>query len=154
MKKAQAAMEFLMTYGWAILIIFVVIGLLFTLRVFDLPVPSTCNIPNPYICRDMKVDSSTDIFTIKIEAVNIDTSRNENRIKEITINGVKCTVFTNGNLKTASEAPVTASCDFSDSRWRLDFNKGSRFEGSILLEYIKFGGSARTVTGTFSGKTE
>ena len=73
MKKAQAAMEFLMTYGWAVLAIAVVVGLLFTLGIFDLPVPSTCDIPNPYICRDMKIDSLTDDFTIKLEAVNIDS---------------------------------------------------------------------------------
>jgi len=33
--KAQSAMEYLMTYGWAILIIAVVLGALFSLGVFS-----------------------------------------------------------------------------------------------------------------------
>ncbi len=35
MRKAQSAMEYLMTYGWAILIIAVVLGALFSLGVFN-----------------------------------------------------------------------------------------------------------------------
>jgi hypothetical protein len=35
LKKAQSAMEYLMTYGWAILIIAVVLGALFSLGVFN-----------------------------------------------------------------------------------------------------------------------
>ncbi len=151
MKKAQAAMEFLMTYGWAIMVIFIVVGLLFALGIFDLPVPSTCSIPNPYICRDMKVDSSTDVFTIKLEAVNIDNSRDENRINSLTINGVSCSSFTNQVVKTASEAPVVSTCNFAG---RLDFKQGTKFDGTISLKYVKFGGSVREVTGTFSGKAE
>ncbi|MGC8687771.1 MAG: hypothetical protein ACP5RM_03710, partial [Candidatus Micrarchaeia archaeon] len=33
--KAQSAMEYLMTYGWAILVIAVVLGALFTLGIFN-----------------------------------------------------------------------------------------------------------------------
>ena len=36
MRKAQAAMEYLMTYGWAILIIIVVIAALYAMGVFKL----------------------------------------------------------------------------------------------------------------------
>jgi len=143
-------MEFLMTYGWAVLAIAVVVGLLFTLGIFDLPVPSTCDIPNPYICRDMKIDSLTDDFTIKLEAVNIDSQNENNRINSLIINGKPCT-FADNIVKTASESPVTKFCDFSGIN---DFSKGSRFEGTISLSYIKYGGSVRQVTGTFSGKTE
>jgi len=55
--KAQSAMEYLMTYGWAILIIAVVLGALFSLGVFSgssllahivhsksrLPLPESCS---------------------------------------------------------------------------------------------------------------
>jgi hypothetical protein len=37
MRKGQAAMEFLMTYGWAILIVIAVIAALFAMGVFKLP---------------------------------------------------------------------------------------------------------------------
>lgn len=35
MKKAQAGMDFLMTYGWALLIVVIVVGALFGLGIFD-----------------------------------------------------------------------------------------------------------------------
>ena len=35
LKKSQSAMEYLMTYGWAILVIAVVLGALFELGVFS-----------------------------------------------------------------------------------------------------------------------
>ena len=155
MKKSQAAMEFLMTYGWAVMIIFIVVGSLFYLGVFDFPVPTACDIPNPYTCRDLKVDSTTDVFTIKIEAMNIDPASTENKIKSVTINGVTCVTPSSGaDLKTASEVPVVSTCDFTDQRWKLDFSKKSRYEGTIVLGYKKLGGSAREVTGSFSGKVE
>ncbi len=154
MKKSQAAMEFLMTYGWAIMIIFIVVGSLFYLGIFDFQIPTTCDIPNPYTCRDLKMDSTTDVFTIKLEAVNIDSSSIENKIKSITVNGIACVVPIPSDLKTASESPVTSTCDFKDPRWIFDFSKDSKFEGTIVLGYQKLGGSAREVTGSFSGKVE
>ncbi|MBD3156030.1 MAG: hypothetical protein GF368_05255 [Candidatus Aenigmarchaeota archaeon] len=42
-KKGQAAMEYLMTYGWAILIIIVVIGALFAMGVFNTSSSVACS---------------------------------------------------------------------------------------------------------------
>ena len=60
-KKAQAAMEFLMTYGWAILVVLVVIG---ALAYFGVLSPSTllpekCTFPVSVNCLDHQVTSST-----------------------------------------------------------------------------------------------
>ena len=152
MKKSQAAMEFLMTYGWAVMIIFIVVGSLYYLGIFDFPVPTTCDIPNPYICRDLKIDSaSSNKFTVRIEAANIDPASAENKVKSLTINGITCTP-TSTDLKTASEAPVNIECNNYASPSSL--SKGSRYEGTIVLGYQKLGGSAREVTGSFSGKVE
>ena len=47
-KKSQSAMEYLMTYGWAILVISVVLGALFSLGVFSgSNFEGTACIPNP-----------------------------------------------------------------------------------------------------------
>jgi len=40
MKKAQAAMEYLMTYGWAILIVIVVVAALYAMGVFRIGAPA------------------------------------------------------------------------------------------------------------------
>lgn len=43
MKKAQAAMEYLMTYGWAILIIIVVVAALYAMGVFKVGTTVSCS---------------------------------------------------------------------------------------------------------------
>ena len=50
--KAQSAMEFLMTYGWAILIMLVVVGVLFMLGVFNPQTasPNSCVLPAGFSC--------------------------------------------------------------------------------------------------------
>ncbi|MGC8586814.1 MAG: hypothetical protein ACP5K9_00800 [Candidatus Micrarchaeia archaeon] len=52
--KAQSAMEYLMTYGWAILIIAVVLGALFSLGVFSTAslVGTTCVASSGYLCSN------------------------------------------------------------------------------------------------------
>lgn len=51
-RKAQSAMEFLMTYGWAILIMLVVVGVLFMLGVFNPQTasPNSCILPAGFSC--------------------------------------------------------------------------------------------------------
>ena len=52
--KAQSAMEYLMTYGWAILIIAVVLGALFSLGVFGANTATTACIAGPgYLCTGL-----------------------------------------------------------------------------------------------------
>jgi len=52
-RKAQSAMEYLMTYGWAILIIAVVLGALFSLGVFSGSnlLGSACVAGSGYLCQ-------------------------------------------------------------------------------------------------------
>ncbi|MCL5238856.1 MAG: hypothetical protein M1286_00050 [Candidatus Marsarchaeota archaeon] len=58
--KAQSAMEYLMTYGWAILIIAVVLGALFSLGVFSSgTLLGTSCIPAPgYLCSSPSIGTS------------------------------------------------------------------------------------------------
>ncbi|MFW6014323.1 MAG: hypothetical protein ACOCZ6_03900 [Nanoarchaeota archaeon] len=57
-KRGQAAMEFLMTYGWAILVVLAAVGILAYLGVFDMEdrVPSRCEL-NP---TGQGIDCTTD----------------------------------------------------------------------------------------------
>lgn len=54
MKRGQAALEFLMTYGWVILIVIIVIGALAAFGVFDVArlVPDKCVLPTQLSCQD------------------------------------------------------------------------------------------------------
>jgi len=60
-KKAQAAMEFLMTYGWAILVVLVVIGALAYFGVLNPQnlLPEKCTLPMGLYCRDHIINGGT-----------------------------------------------------------------------------------------------
>jgi hypothetical protein len=60
MKRGQAAMEFLMTYGWAILIMLVVIAVLFYLGIFspNTNVPKSCTLPAGLSCYEYIISES------------------------------------------------------------------------------------------------
>ena len=63
--KAQSAMEYLMTYGWAILIIAVVLGALFSLGVFSSSsfLGTTCIASSGYECTGPLLHSGDFTFT-------------------------------------------------------------------------------------------
>jgi len=56
-KRAQAAMEFLMTYGWAILVVLIVVGALAYFGVLNPQnlIPEKCVFPTMLTCQDYQV---------------------------------------------------------------------------------------------------
>jgi len=68
MKKLQAAMEYLMTYGWAILIIALALGVLYSLGVLNPGrlKPVMCMLPAPFSCQIQTLSSSTGKLTISL----------------------------------------------------------------------------------------
>lgn len=59
-RKAQSAMEYLMTYGWALLIITIAMGVLFYLDFFNgvATVQSTCISSTGYLCTGLTINST------------------------------------------------------------------------------------------------
>ena len=92
-RKAQAAMEFLMTYGWAILIVLIVLAALFFLGVFDPQTPNSCIIPAPFNCKDIVFREEG--FEIILGAINIgggtisDVKVNNQVCSKISVNGIQ-----------------------------------------------------------------
>ncbi|MDP3916661.1 MAG: hypothetical protein Q8Q42_00035 [Nanoarchaeota archaeon] len=68
-KRGQAAMEFLMTYGWALLVVLVAIGALAFFGVLSPAkfLPSVCTISPGLHCNDFKVDGGADTITINVQ---------------------------------------------------------------------------------------
>lgn len=70
-KKAQAAMEFLMTYGWAILVVLAAIAALAYFGVLspDRFLPEQCTLPSGVACLDFTVGGTpaSPIFTLRIQ---------------------------------------------------------------------------------------
>ena len=68
--KAQAALEFLTTYGWAFLVILVMIG---TLAYFGIlnpskVLPSRCNFGAEFQCLDYAISESTNTFRLRLKS--------------------------------------------------------------------------------------
>src|SRR6185436_6826697 len=61
MRKGQAAMEFLMTYGWAILVVLAAIGALAYFGVLspDRLLPDKCTATPPFTCTQNKVTAAS-----------------------------------------------------------------------------------------------
>lgn len=59
-RKAQAAIDFVMTYGWAIMMVMVAIGALAYFGVLspDKFVPKQCNLPSGLACLDFEAQSA------------------------------------------------------------------------------------------------
>jgi hypothetical protein len=75
--KAQAAMEFLMTYGWAILIVIAVVIALYSMGVFKIPTGgggkcSPCFPPGSAVAY---VDHNADRLVLKVGPNEISTTR-------------------------------------------------------------------------------
>ena len=71
--RGQAAMEFLMTYGWAILVVLVVIGALAYFGVLspDTLLPEKCSLPLQLSCKDFSVvDTSAGPDVITLSVIN------------------------------------------------------------------------------------
>ncbi|MFH1916702.1 MAG: hypothetical protein ABIJ21_05535 [Nanoarchaeota archaeon] len=66
-KKGQAAMEFLMTYGWAILVVLAAIGALAYFGVLSPKnlLPSSCTVGAGFGCSDAKATSNTFELTLR-----------------------------------------------------------------------------------------
>ena len=58
-KRGQAATEFLTTYGWAILILIIVIGLIYSLNIFNPKIENTCIGSDPIDCSDVRIKETS-----------------------------------------------------------------------------------------------
>ncbi len=154
--KGQAALEFLMTYGWAILAIVVLIGALAFFGVLSPQntVPSACVLEPPFMCKQhfIKTDG------VRVEIVNnggndiIDTT-----IHFSTSDGKNCVasaeVMPYGSV--APSASFSAGVIHWDSGHCASLNKLDRFVGNFTIEYRYAGDSlSHIATGFLQGVVE
>ena len=163
-KKGQAAMEFLMTYGWAILVVLAAIGALAYFGVlspdnllpertsFQAPIP---NIDNAYITANGAIEipfSNNNANQIEVHTANagmaatfevggstIDCSGGNT----VTIDGAAANknISNNANFRVKWTCPAAA------------WTAGQRVKGSISFEYKNiYTGHTRSATGSINGK--
>lgn len=145
-RKGQAAVEFLMTYGWAILAAVIAIGVLAYFGVFS---------PGKYVTDSAIVTAPFYVNAQNINASGINMELRNNggedlNVTSITIDGttpdVDCT-WTGGTTVT----PSTVSAFTMDCASALTV--GNTFKGDVTINYRKSGsGIDLTSTGTIAGK--
>jgi hypothetical protein len=141
-KRGQAALEFLMTYGWAILVVLVAIGALAYFGVLrpERLLPEKCVIAtgSGLYCDDYSARSPIVFLRIKnmlavrvnITSVNISRSGTSDT----------CTAWT-GSVTIAPDN--TADFDINCG----GLSAGDKVKGEILIEFIKSDGLVKTTSG-------
>jgi hypothetical protein len=66
-KKGQSALEYLMTYGWALVVIVIVIAALFAFGIFNPPSAGTCTGLDKLAYSDHGYDATTQTFSISVK---------------------------------------------------------------------------------------
>jgi len=150
MKKGQAAMEFLMTYGWAILVVLVAIGALAYFGVLSPSrfMPKSCTFEPGIGCDDFKASAAGDIqlilangkgesltaVTAAISGCSADGNADGN---DTWIDGEKLGGATGITLTGCGAATV-----------------GDRIKKTITLTYTSASGIVHTASGELTGKIE
>ena len=148
-KKGQAAMEFLMTYGWAILAAIVAIGVLAYFGVFSPGklTGSSAIVNNPFYASSWLVNTST----VQLELTN--NGGDVLIVNTLTVNGTGASTGTNCATPSTFGATITnpgAITLFSNMTCSGDtLVAGNNFAGDIKIRYQKQGSALnQTVTGT------
>jgi hypothetical protein len=126
-RKGQAAMEFLMTYGWAILAAVIVIAVLAYFGVFSPStyVPDKCVLSVPLGCKDGVAGVSV---ASGLTFVIQNGAGSSVAISKINVTG--CTVDTTGyNIADGSTQSITMACS--------GLSAGNKFKGSVAITYTK-----------------
>jgi hypothetical protein len=131
-KKAQAAMEFLMTYGWVILVVIAaVIALSYTgVMKPNKYLPERCIFPIPLTCLDSSTSGNytNPVFTLLVQ----DSAGFEARDVSVTLRGktvgvqATCTEVTGLHFAESEIKPINFTCSGTA--------KGT-FKGEIIINY-------------------
>jgi hypothetical protein len=153
MKRAQAAMEYLMTYGWALLVIVLVLGALIYLGVLNPQgrMQDMCNLPIGFGCEVVGLNGTNGLLYIKI------TNQQATQLNELKLS-CKTTEGGYGNIISAGKVDVlnpgrdeVLQCNLGIE----DRNIGDFVNGDIQISYETPGASGvppKTIRGTYSAK--
>ena len=124
-KKSQAALEFIMTYGWAILVVLVAIGALAYFGVLspDKFLPSKCTLQSGIACLDHKATAASLVLSV------------QNSLgRDITVDRItaqQCTAQGTGAVGSVTTLSNGASTQFTF----VCANLGSKYNGQANITY-------------------
>lgn len=143
MKKGQAAMEFLMTYGWAILVVLVAIGALAYFGVLNPSrfLPNSCTVAPGISCDDFKIGTGGTGTVVLRNGMGVDLNAVTVSVGAVVGTGCNNVTWTDATQLTCTYTGLTVS--------------GSRFKDTITVAYQAAGSSIpHSMTGSITTKTE
>jgi len=145
-KKAQAAMEFLMTYGWAILVVLVAIGALAYFGVLNPSrfLPESCTVGPGIGCDDFKVNAGGTATVVLRNGMGVELDAVTISLQSIA--GTGCTAQDNWGSGS------TLTCTFSGL---TTGSVGGRYSQSLNVSYTESGSTlSHSKIGTITTKYE
>ena len=142
--KAQAALEFLMTYGWAILVVLAAIASLAYFGVLspDMFLPQRCSLPVGIACLDYEAGSSRVNLVLRN---NFGETITINRIDVAKKGGSSCSNTYPIDLKNNEKLLfVIINCN--------NGNIGEKFDGDINITYTKESGLSHLTRGNMRAR--
>ena len=142
--KAQAALEFLTTYGWAVIVVLIAISALAYFGVLspDMFTPNKCSLPAGITCLDHEMGSSR--ITLVLQ---------NNFGEAVTINSVAASAI---DTNTCSDNESITLLNNEKAIFTLSgCNNGNidqKFNGNINVTYTKESGLQHLMQGTLRGK--
>ena len=141
--KGQAALEFIMTYGWAILVVLVAIGALAYFGVLnpDRFLPSKCTLQAGIACIDHKATFNS-LEVVAQNSLGYDVTITEYKAQQCTAQTGLSIVFTNGGQKSPNLVCV---------------NSGSKYNGQFNITFTtptEAGGLTHTNVGQITTRIE
>jgi len=144
-KKGQAAMEFLMTYGWALLVVLVAIGALAFFGVLNPGqfLPDTCTMPPGIACIESQ--ATTTGITLVLQNGLGDTMN-----EAVATNGIYSATLSDGTVCTTPALASHASGDTETVVFTCaGLTTGSTVQADITLDYTL---ASSTLTHAKTGK--
>lgn len=144
LRKSQAALEFIMTYGWAILVVLVAIGALAYFGVLDPGkfLPSTCTLPAGIACLDHLASGADGAILVTLQnSLGYD-------ITTITVKMSGCTTAdSQARLNNGGKLEFTPS--------GCSITSGQKYSGQLNVSFTNFDtGVSHTLQGTLTTKVE
>ena len=131
----QAAMEFLMTYGWAIIIMLSVVGILFYVGIIRPTPPNSCTLPPGFSCSSYKIEGGGNFSVIIGQSVGQDivvTNLSCSAVDGATASDLASNVtIKNGRSSTLN---TVVMCKNSDGTYP---GRGDYYSGKILIKYTE-----------------
>lgn len=135
-KRAQAAMEYLLTYGWAFLIVVVALGAIYELGLFKSPSQPLCLLPAGFNCLSFTL---SDIGVLNVNILQATQS-------SLNITGYNCTQSSTVIMKRLNPAnqvmmsigsnrTFTMNCYLGNSLALL--SPGSYYVGTLAFNYTE-----------------